>query len=234
MKVFRGCDLFLIAEIISDDKNFYSTQEPFQIEGLQGVVLPATQEVQQVAKDGKPFNTFSFETGSVVVQLNSVALTDDLISYLLGKNENKEEGFFIDSVENKKKYFALGFRTLYSDGSEKYTWYQKGIFNLVQREIQTKDGSTNFSGMSLLYYPESTIHKFSFNNKICRSVTVESSNIKRKLNNVVWSNVVWTPDNIAGINKPIIYPDTDELTIGDVITISSEENNEIEYEIVEG
>lgn len=231
MKLYQGCDLLLFATIENDNSLVYQASKPQKLGALQGVLLPSSQTVNLINKDGLPFDSYTTELQGYSVQIDTEGLDDDFISYLTGNGENGS-GFHIDTGESINRFFALGFRILDTNKTHKYMWFLKGRFQLLQRTIRTKQG-TEATGTSLVYFPVFTEHKFKINGKIARSITVDESKLQRDVNAEYWASVVWTPDNLMPIEKPLIYPDTDSLSVGENIIITEPNGANIEYEVIE-
>lgn len=225
MKLYRGCDLLLFAKVEQDDAAAYRTNSPERLAALQGLLLPAFKNATQIVRDGVPVGVYHAETMGAALQINTEGLSENEIAYLTGSGENAESGFFVDTGETTVRYFACGCRVKYSDGSYKYIWFLKGVFIAQDRTVNTEQG-TEAAGSSLLFMPCMTDHVFE-NGKNARSVSVEASATDRELNAESWGGFVWTPDNLANVEVPVIWPGTDNLTVGDNVNIS------IEYEVTE-
>lgn len=231
MKNYHGCDLLLYAEIENDDAMLYRASKPERLGALRGVVIPQGKAVNVIYKDGLPLGMYHTENQNLSVQIDTEGLDESFISYLTGQGENGD-GFYIDTGENIKRYFALGFRLLETNGNYKYTWYLKGFFQLQQKTVNTKQG-TETIGDTLLFFPMFTNRKFNKNGKVARSITIDGYKINRDINGDYWSGVVWTPDNLLGLATPLILPDTNTLNVGDNVVISGQDSTSIEYEVIE-
>lgn len=69
-----------------------------------------------------------------------------------------------------------------------------------------------------------------FNGKPCKSVSVDSFTITHEINEKTWSNQVWTPEAFFSVASPIIYPESDSVEVGELITITG--TDEINYKVV--
>lgn len=228
---YQGCDLLLFAEVLEDTPQTFRTSKPQKLGALRGVVLPPTKDVNIVNKDGFPIGEYKTETQGYSVQIDTEGLSDDFISYLVGSGESGE-GFSIDTGENVKRFFSLGCRILNTDYTHKYTWFQKGVFQVQSRTIATKQG-TETTGVTLVFYPFMTERKFDYNNKKSRSITIDEKKFNRVVTTENWSNVVWTPDNLMNVASPLILPLSDTIYVGDIIEIQEAEGTSIEYEVLE-
>lgn len=228
---YQGCDLLLFAEVLEDTPQTFRTSKPQKLGALRGVVLPPTSAVNVVNKDGLPIGEYKTEIQGFSVQIDTEGLADDFISYLVGSGENGE-GFSLDTGENIKRYFSLGFRLLNTDNTHKYMWFQKGAFQLQSRTINTKQG-TETTGTSLFFYPLMTERKFNYNGKKSRSITIDEKKFFRAVTTENWSNVVWTPDNLMNVDSPMILPLSETVYVGDVIEINETEGTSLEYEVIE-
>lgn len=231
MKQFVGCDLLLYAEVTEDNASFYKTTKPEKLGALKGIVLPPSRIVNTVNKEGFPVAFYTTETSGGYIQISTGGLAEDFVAYLTGQGDYGQ-GFAIDTGEQVKRFFALGFRALYTDDTYKYVWFQKGVFQKQSVTINTKQG-TESVGDVLFYFPTFTEKRFTINNKKCRSITIESDKVERVINSDYWASTVWTPDNLLEVAEPVILPYTDVLNVGENIIINGAENSIIEYEVIE-
>lgn len=231
MKLYRGCDLLLFAEVLQDDQNIYKAEIPEKLGALASVAIPEQRQISTVYKDGSPIASYSTEVAGAAVQISTEGLSVDIVNYLCGLTNDKNTGFYVDTGEQTRRYFALGFRLLFSDGSHRYKWFLKGTFSRAAKTVNTKSGVETV-GDILLFCPIFTEKKFDFNGKSARSVAVDEDKINREVTGDYWAATVWTPDNLSQLPDPVILPAAETLYVGDTVSISAGAND-IEYEVLE-
>lgn len=224
VRFYRGCDLLLFAEVKNDTKDLYSTEKPERLEALCSVSLPASRTVTIIYKDGEPFNLVG-QRNDATISIKIPSLDEKLRAYLLG--EKSDGDYFIDTGKTGTPFFALGFRLKNSDETYKYYWFNKGVFSFNARSVNTEQG-TETAQEELVYTPILT-NKL-FNGKPCKSVSVDSFTITHEINEKTWSNQVWTPEAFFSVASPIIYPESDSVEVGELITITG--TDEINYKVV--
>ena len=103
--------------------------------------------------------------------------------------------------ERKSKYFALGYKTKTTDGTEIYVWRNKGKFGLPGETNITENDGTDANGQQLVYTGVSTVHKFTeIGNLPAKSTIVDTS-----VNPIAESDffgTVQTPDSVN--DAPIV------------------------------
>jgi phi13 family phage major tail protein len=224
-RFYKGCDLLLFAKITHDTKELYLAEKPARLETLCGVSLPPSRSIVQVFKDGEPIGTIG-QRNDATINIKIPAISEKLRAYLLGEESGGD--YYIDTGRANTPFFAVGFRLLQTDRSYKYFWFNKGTISINSRSIDTEQG-TNTAGEEIIFTPILT-NKL-FNNKPCKSVSIDSFATTHEINANTWAATVWTPDNFNAVQPPIILANSDVLAVGDIIAIDSPESN-IEYRTV--
>ena len=77
--------------------------------------------------------------------------------------------------ERTPKYFAFGYRTKTTDGTEILVWRLKGSFSIPDSDHATEDDGTDANGQEITYTGISTTHKFTKTGKPAKAVNVDTS-----------------------------------------------------------
>jgi phi13 family phage major tail protein len=97
--------------------------------------------------------------------------------------------------ERQSKYFAIGYITEKTDGTEIFVWRLKGKFNIPDSTHATKNDGADANGQEIVFTGINTIHKFTaIGNKTAKAVNVDTS-----VNPVVEADFfaeVQTPDTV--------------------------------------
>jgi hypothetical protein len=97
--------------------------------------------------------------------------------------------------ERESKYFAIGYITEKTDGTEIFVWRMKGKFNIPDSTHATKDDGAEANGQELTFTGINTTHRFTaIGNKTAKAVNVDTS-----VNPVVEADFfgeVQTPDTV--------------------------------------
>lgn len=197
---FQGFDSLVVAEVTKDN----NINEEGYVTGDVEVLAPAGEISKSTSNDSatkyydnKAFLVISSE-GSDEVQLTIPQLPVSKIAKFLGKYLDSETGALMDSGEPGTKYFAIGYRLLFTDGTYRYVWRHKGMFKLGDEAAKSKDDSTDSNNQTITYTGITTNHKFTKTNKGSKAIVVDERDNKCDVSN--WFDAVVTPDNIVKKN----------------------------------
>ena len=193
---FQGFDSLVLAEILKDNNVEGEGYETGEVE----VLAPAGEISKSTSNDSatkyydnKAFLVISSE-GADEVALTIPQLPVSKIAKFTGKHLDAETGALMDSGEPATKYFAIGYRLLFTDGTYRYVWRHKGVFKLGEEAAKSKDDSTDSNNQSITYTGITTTHNFTKTNKGSKAIVVDERDGKCDVS--TWFNEVVTPDNI--------------------------------------
>jgi phi13 family phage major tail protein len=103
-----------------------------------------------------------------------------------------------DNAANTIKYFALGFRSLKSNGSYRYFWFLKGKFEMPAEDFATKGAQPDLKTVSITYTAIKTVEKWVLSGSV-------TDGLKREVGDAdatnfavgTWLTVVQTPSYSA-------------------------------------
>lgn len=196
---YQGFDNLVVAEVTKDN-NTTGAGEGY-VTGKVEVLAPAGEISKSTPNDSatkyydnKAFLVISSE-GSDEVTLTVPQLPVSKIAKLTGKYLDTDTGALMDSGEPGTKYFAIGYRLLFTDGTYRYVWRHKGKFKLGDEAAKTKDNTTDSNNQTITFTGITTTHKFTKTNKGSKAIVVDERD--NKCNVSSWFDAVVTPDNIV-------------------------------------
>lgn len=201
MKVeeFRGVRGAVIAEVKKDTAEEITFGEVMSLAGVSEISKSTESSNEPHYYDNQPMITVS-STGNDEIGVNTSALPLDIYAKITGQNYNEEKGVLIEG-EREQKYFAFGYITKLTDGTEMYVWRLKGTFNIPDDTHTTEDDGTEANGQELTYTGINTTHKFeknvdnSGNKKSARAVTLNTS-VDKTMTETAFFSKVQTPDTL--------------------------------------
>ena len=156
---WRGVSELVAAELLSDDASGISYDDVFAIAGVAEVSKSTESSSETHYYDNKPAIVIE-STGSDTVNITASAIPLEVEAKLTGQVYDSARGALYEGIR-QQKYFALGYKTKKTDGSEVYVWRLKGTFAVPDRTSATEDNGTAANGQTLVYTGVDTIHKFS-------------------------------------------------------------------------
>lgn len=192
---FQGLDELYIAEVTKDDNETgggYETGEPVKIPAAE-ISVSTSRESAAKYYDNAAFFIAQSE-GDDEATLTVPQLPISLIGKITGKTVDETTGALLDDGEPRAKYFAIGYRLRFLDGTYRYVWRLKGSIKLGDEAAKTLDGSTDSNNQQLTYTGTKTIHKFEKTGKAAKAVVVDEREEKADVS--TWFDAVVTPDTI--------------------------------------
>lgn len=201
MKVeeFRGVRGAVIAEVTKDTAEEITYGKVMSLAGVSEISKSTESSNEPHYYDNQPMITVS-STGNDEIGVNTSALPLDVYATITGQNYNEEKGVLIEG-ERKQKYFAFGYITKLTDGTEMFVWRLKGTFNIPDDTHTTEDDGTEANGQELTFTGINTTHKFDKNvdgsgNKMsARAVTLNTS-VDKSMTETEFFSKVQTPDTL--------------------------------------
>lgn len=196
---YRGvCDL-VYAEVTKDNN---STEQG------EGYVTGTVKSLAGVAEIGKTTDSTNEahyydnipavvvqSTGADTITISTSAIPLDVLADITGQGYDPLTGTFTEQ-ERTQKYFAIGYKTQDTDGSEYYVWRLKGTFAVPDQTNTTKNDGTDANGQELEFTGISTTHKFTKTSAPAKAVTVNTG-LDLIASKADFFNSVQTPDTIT-------------------------------------
>lgn len=201
MEVFeyRGIRGLVAAELIKDDTDEITFGTPFAVAGV--AELGRTTETSSEAHyyDNAPAVVID-STGSDEVTITASAIPFDVLAKITGQVYDDTKGMFVEG-ERENKYFAIGYITKRTNGTEVFVWRLKGKFNIPDSTHAAEDDGTDANGQELTFTGINTTHKFELTaNGVTKHKTVKAVNVDQGANPQVEATffaTVQTPDTVT-------------------------------------
>lgn len=196
---YRGVSDLVYAEVTKDNN------ESAQGEGYVTGIVKSLAGVAEISKttdsaseahyyDNIPAVVIN-STGSDEVTISASAIPLDVLAEITGQYYDSATGMYVEK-ERQNKYFAIGYKTKTTDGTEIYVWRLKGTFNIPDEDSVTEDDGTDANGQELVFTGISTTHKFSKTSSPAKSVVVDTGkDLIADKNN--FFTAVQTPDTVT-------------------------------------
>lgn len=191
---YRGIRGLVAAEITEDSLENFTTGTPFAVAGVASLTRTTETSSETKFYDNVPAIVLD-ATGSDEVTIGTSVIPFDVLAKLTGQVYDDELGMFIEG-ERETKYFAIGYITEKTDGTEVYVWRLKGKFNVPDSTHNTKTDGTDAEGQELTFTGINTTHKFTKNGKTAKAVNVDTS-INTTVNEATFFETVQTPDTVV-------------------------------------
>lgn len=163
-----GLDSLYIAEVLADSAAAYTGDTPAWL-------APAAEASQEPASafqiqyaDDQPYDVATSE-GETKVGLTITGLDLETLAKITGKVFDATTGRVYDNG-GVAPFFALGFRSLKSDGSYRYYWFLKGKFDMPKEQVATLADRPDPKTLQLSYTAIRTVHKWVLGGGVTDSV----------------------------------------------------------------
>lgn len=168
---YRGIRGLVAAEVTKDDTDEITFGTPFEIAGV--AELSRTTEANSEAHyyDNVPAVVID-STGSDEVTISTSAIPFEPLAKITGQVYDAAKGMFVEG-ERQAKYFAIGYITEKTDGTEVFVWRLKGKFSIPDSTHSTKNDGTDANGQEITFTGINTKHKFTATGKTAKAINVD-------------------------------------------------------------
>ena len=190
---YRGIRSLVCAEVITDNTETFECGTPFSVAGVAELSRTTETTSEPHYYDNVPAIVIE-STGSDEVTITSSAIPFDVLAKITGQHYDEETGMFVEG-ERQSKYFAIGYITEKTDGTEIFVWRLKGKFNIPDSTHATKNDGAEANGQEITFTGINTTHKFTaLGNKTAKAVNVDTS--KNPVAETEFFASVQTPDTV--------------------------------------
>lgn len=193
---YQGFDNLVIAEVQKDN----NIEGEGYVTGEVEVLAPAGEITKTTPNDSttkyydnKAFLVIASE-GADEVSLVVPQLPISKVAKITGKYIDTDTGALMDSGEPVVKYFALGYRLKFTDGTYRNVWRHKGTFKVGDDAAKSSDDTTDTNNQTLTFTGITTNHNFTKTGKGSKAIVVDERDGKADVS--TWFDAVVTPDNI--------------------------------------
>ena len=194
IKEYRGIRGLVAAQVLTDTAEAFECDTPFPVAGVAELSRTTESSSEAHHYDNTPAVVIN-ATGADEVTISASAIPFDVVAKITGQLYNAAKGMLVEG-ERESKYFAIGYITKKTDGTEVYVWRLKGMFNIPDSTHATEDDGTDANGQELVFTGVATNHKFaSYNNKPAKAVNVETD-VNTAVTESEFFAEVQTPDTV--------------------------------------
>lgn len=216
---YRGVSNAVYAEVTRDDAGNYTTGPVKNFTGVSEIAKTTESSNEPHYYDNIPAIIVS-STGSDELSINASGIPFDVLAEITGQYYDSENGMMVEQ-ERTPKYFAFGYITQKTDGTDVLVWRLKGSFSIPDQTSTTQDDGTEANGQSLTYTGISTTYKFTKNNAPAKAVNIDTS-VNQTITEETFFGTVQTPDTIGGtiaVTGVGLAPSTATIAVDDTLTL---------------
>lgn len=191
---YRGIEGVVYAEVTTDttDAAGYVTGTVKELAGVAELTRSTESSSEAHYYDNMPAVVIE-STGSDEVTMSLSAIPLDVLADITGQGYDEDTGMLIEGAR-ESKYFALGYKTKKTDGTEIYVWRLKGTFSIPESTHATEDDGTDANGQELTFTGISTTHKFTKTSKGAKAINVPKDGGAKDMDK--FFETVQTPDTV--------------------------------------
>jgi len=183
MKVYeyRGIRGLVAARVIKDDSTGMEFDTPIPIAGVSELGKETEASSEPHYYDNVPAVVID-SVGADTVTMALSAIPFDILANITGQFYDENLGMFVEG-ERESEYWAIGYITKRTDGTEVFVWRLKGTFNIPSSTHATEDDGTDANGQELVYTGINTQCKFALvKNGVTKMRTVKAVNVEQDIN----------------------------------------------------
>ena len=195
---YRGVRGLVAAEVTTDTAETFECGVPFELAGVAELSRPTETTSESHYYDNVPAIVID-STGADEVTITASAIPFEALAKITGQTYDASKGMFVEG-ERESKYFAIGYITEKTDGTEIFVWRLKGKFNVPDSTHATKDDGAEANGQELVFTGVNTTHKFTaLGNKTAKAVNVDTT-VNTAVKETEFFAEVQTPDTVKGVS----------------------------------
>lgn len=219
---YRGVDMPVYAEVLSDDSTGIQYGEVKEFAGVSEISKETESSSEAHYYNNVPAVVIE-STGADTVNINSSAIPLNIVADITGQYYDQATGMFVEQ-ERTPKYFAFGYRTQKTDGTDVLVWRNKGTFSIPSSTHNTQNNSTDANGQSLVFTGISTAAKSTKTGKPFKAVNVDTSVNPVDANTFL--GTVQTPDTVQGSGTYSVIgvgvsPSSDTIEVGETLELNA-------------
>ena len=197
---WRGVKDLVAAEVLYDDNtNGYVVGDVFSVAGVAELDKSTDSTDEAHYYDNQPMIIIS-STSADTVTIQTSAIPFDVLAKITGQHYDDTTGALIEG-ERSASYFAIGYKTDYTNGDVAYVWRYKGKFSIPNSTHVTKNDGTDANGQEITFTGIATTHKFtSVTDKLgnpegAKALVINASKTSADVS--VFLDSVTTPDDLS-------------------------------------
>lgn len=190
---YRGVEGLVYAPVTADTKEAITFGTVKDLAGVAEIGKSTDSTDEAHYYDNIPAIVVS-STGKDEITINTSAIPLDVLADITGQYYDATTGMFVEQ-ERSPGYFAIGYKTKTTDGTDMYVWRLKGRFNIPDQTNATEDDGTDANGQEIKYTGINTIHKFTKTSASAKGITVDTS--VNAVDEDDFFETVQTPDTVT-------------------------------------
>lgn len=155
---FRGVTDLVIAKITEDSADTLTYGAVMEVAGVSELTKERETESETHYYDNQPAIVINSDGSDTITATVSV-IPLDVLAEITGQFYDDTKKVLVETG-GTKPYFALGYKTKATDGTERYVWRYKGTFAVPSSTHTTENDGTDAEGQELVYTGVKTTHKF--------------------------------------------------------------------------
>jgi phi13 family phage major tail protein len=154
-----GLDSLYVAAITKDDSTGFTAGTPVYLAPAADASLAPNASQDVLYADDQPWDVLMAEA-ETKVSLSVTNISMALLAAMTGRVFDVASGQLWDNAGGSPAYYALGFRSLKSNGKYRYYWFLKGTFEMPPEDFTTKGAKPDPKMVKLAFTAIKTIYKF--------------------------------------------------------------------------
>lgn len=217
---YRGVEGLVYAPVTQDDENGFVCGAVKPLAGVAEIGRTTESSNEAHYYDNIPAVVVS-STGSDEVTITASAIPFSVLADINGQFYDSSTGTFIEG-ERATSYFAIGYITKTTDGTEIFVWRLKGTFSIPDTTNATEDDGTDANGQEITFTGIQTTHQFNATGKGAKAINVDTS-VNTDVSAASFFASVQTPDTIITSGTPSVSlsDSTASVTAGETVTLTA-------------
>lgn len=191
---YRGVSNAVYAEVLTDSKEGITFGTVKDFTGVSEIGKSTESSNEPHYYDNLPVIVID-SVGNDEITINASGIPFDVLADINGQYYDSTTGMMVEQ-ESSPKYYAFGYVTNKTDGTEVLVWRLKGKFSVPDTTAATKDDGTDANGQEVTYTGISTTYSFIENGSPARAVNIDTS-VNTDISPEAFFATVQTPDTIA-------------------------------------
>ncbi len=194
---YQNCKSLVMAEITQDDASAYTTGAVEELAPVAEIDKNTATNAAPKYYDGQPKLIVKSEANDeVTLTVPILALTK--LATAAGKYRDPTTGILMDDGKPGVKYFALGYKLEFTDGTYRYIWRLKGSFKMENESAKQIADGTDTTNQQITFIGIVTTHEFTYPDGKVKGAKAMIVDERDELWDVSdWFSTVKTPDNLA-------------------------------------
>ena len=170
---YRGVSHAVYAEITKDDSDGLTFGAIKDFTGVSEIGKTTESSSEAHYYDNIPAIVIESE-GADTISIEASGIPFDVLADITGQYYDSAKGMLVEQ-ERTPKYFAFGYVTDKTDGTQVFVWRLKGTFSIPDQTSATKNAGTDANGQSVTFTGVNTAHKFTATGKSAKACNIDTS-----------------------------------------------------------